>query len=270
MKAKVRFLLGFIVLIAVAIAVPLLAQDAPPGDEELVLVTGPLDLSQGDIRVNGYIIAPSSAFSPALLTQGDYVIITGYLLPDGITIQAVSLELFLTPTPSMTPTFDPNITPTLTPTTDPFATITPTITPSPTATYTATIDPTITCNQPNHPVAQRIAEAFNVTYDEVIAFHCEGFGFGEITRAYLIAQETGTTADDVLDRRRAGEGWGHIMRDSNIHPSDLAPGQAIGRGRGRGNNGNGNNGNNGNGRGNGGGNGNGNNGNGRGNGNGNN
>jgi hypothetical protein len=174
------------------------------------------------------------------------------------------------------------------------------------------------CNREGHPVATRISEAFGVTYEEVIAMHCDGFGFGEITRAFLLAEASACddegnggaeateepceelTAQDFLDRKAAGEGWGHIIRDSGVHPSDLAPGRGFrqteetetlaedtqGNGNGNGNgggNGNGNGGGNGqgngrgngqgngrgNGRGNGGGNGNGNgNGNGGGNGNG--
>ena len=116
-----------------------------------------------------------------------------------------------------------------------------------------------------------------MTYEEIIGWHCAGFGFGEIARAYLLADAAGVAAATYFAQRQAGMGWGEILRQADVHPSQLAPGQVIrpnddddddGAGRNNGNNGNGN-GNNGNGNGNGNnGNGNGNNGNGNGNGNG--
>jgi len=109
------------------------------------------------------------------------------------------------------------------------------------------------CNREGHPVATRIAEAFDASYDEVMTMHCDGFGFGEIARAFLLAEgsEHGSSAQDFLDRKAAGEGWGHIIHDSGMHPSDLAPGRGFrqtdeetsntrGNGNGRGNGGGGN------------------------------
>lgn len=297
----VALLVGLLLIGAVAL--PSLAQTATPtptvtpDPTTLVLVIGSLDLTSGQIVVGGYVIVPVSGLPSVSLQQGDLVIITGYLQPDGITVQAVTFELFVdepdgTQTPTLT--FTPSATPDLTQT----MTLTPALTFTPTVEVTETLEP---CNFPNQPVAQRIAEAFHVTYEEVIAQHCAGFGFGEITRAYLLAEATGETPQYYLNLKASGLGWGQIVRDTGIHPSELAPGQvhrggydseatpdpetsadldAQGNGRGNddcpgnscnapgqnnGGNGNGNNGNNG-GNGNGRGNGNGNNGNGRGNG----
>src|SRR4051794_18591555 len=125
----------------------------------------------------------------------------------------------------------------------------------------------------------KIAATFNVSYDEVMAFHCDGNGFGEIVRAYALAAAgtDGKTAADYLALHKSGKGWGQIVKDSGVKPSDLAPGRLLkdkgddsltvtpaanttkpGHGNGNGNGGNGN--------GNGHGNGNGGNGNGGGNG----
>lgn len=235
-----RYALYLLILaLLLAVALPLLAQTPTPDPAGLVVVVGNVDLTQGVIMVNNYIIAPASAFEPSILRQGDLVVVVGYLLPDGVTIQAISLELFagtMTPTPNLT------WTPTFTPT--PNLTITPTFTPPPSATPVDT-----TCARENHPVANRLADDFGVSYDEIISWHCMGFGFGEIARAYLLADATGVPAATYFAQRQAGMGWGEIMRQADVHPSQLAPGQVIRPhgddrpGRGNGNNGNGNNGN---------------------------
>ena len=193
-------------LLVAAVALPLAAQTATPDPDSLVLVIGPVDLSSGDIVVADYIIAPAGAFTPSVLHQGDVVIITGYLLPDGITVQALTFEFFVEP--EVTPEVTLEVTPEVT------LEVTPEVTATPEA-----------CNFPNHPVALRIAEAFDVSYEEVIAQHCAGFGFGEITRAYLIAAQTGEDVQTYFDMRGGGQGWGQIVRETGIHPSQLAPGQ---------------------------------------------
>ena len=184
-------MLSVVLLFVAAVALPLAAQTATPDPESLVLVMGPVDLTSGDIVVADYIIAPAGAFTPSVLHQGDVVIITGYLLPDGITIQAVTFEFFVEPEETPEATETPESTPEATETPEATLEVTPEVTPEATLEVTPEVTPTEeVCNFPNHPVALRISEAFNVTYEEVIAWHCQGFGFGEITRAYLLADAT--------------------------------------------------------------------------------
>jgi hypothetical protein len=79
-----------------------------------------------------------------------------------------------------------------------------------------------------HPVATALAAEFDVDYDTIMEWHCDGFGFGEIARALLIAEQAeDTTAEDILARKAAGEGWGQIKKDYDIQPGDLAPGRVI-------------------------------------------
>ncbi len=81
-----------------------------------------------------------------------------------------------------------------------------------------------------HPVATRLAIAFSpVTYTEIMTWHCNGKGFGEITRAYLIAKmKLGTiTVADIFKKRDGGEGWGQIMKELGVNPKDLAAGVVI-------------------------------------------
>jgi hypothetical protein len=94
------------------------------------------------------------------------------------------------------------------------------------------------CERADHPVATRIAEGFDVPYATIIAMHCEGAGFGGIVRAFLLAEaaqdDNGgslvSAAQEFLNRHAAGEGWGQLIRDSGLHPRDLAPGRVFGRG----------------------------------------
>ena len=293
-RSALLYILFALLFIAV---LPLAGQDSGDPvetltDENTILVVGEISFSTaGDIIVNAesgeiFIIAPAGAFTPSIIQAGDTVIIIGTLLPDGQTIQAISFELFVDDEtdPEATPEATAEVTPEITP--EATAEATPEITPE--ATEEPIDEPLATCGNPNHPVAARIAEEFEVSQEEVMAMHCAGNGFGNIARAFLLARavDDGTLPQDFLDMHHNGQGWGNIVRGTGVHPSDLAPGR-IGKGNddsdetettsttqsGRGNgNGNGNNGNgNGNGRGNGNGNGNngnGNNGNGNGRGNG--
>jgi hypothetical protein len=281
MKMK-RFVLALTLvtlLTAAAVAIPLQAQNATPTPRptpapgSVVLVVGPVDFVDGLIVVNNYRIEPAGVFQPAILVEGDMVIVTGIVQADGRTILAQTFEFFgdpvITPTPTVWATSVP-----IGPTPDPR---TPTATPLPTMTPFFTATPEWDdCNQPNHPVGLQLAESFGVSYEEIMNWHCNGFGFGEIARAYLLAAQTERPAQTYFDLKANGMGWGEIVRDAGIHGSEhrtLAPGQVIGNGRGNGNgngqgNGNGNGQGNGNGNGQGNGNGNGN-GNGQGNGNGN-
>jgi hypothetical protein len=98
-----------------------------------------------------------------------------------------------------------------------------------------------TCGSGNtQPVAARLAAAFGVPYAEIMGWHCKGFGFGEIAKAYLLAKKTGKAPGDYFGMRTKGEGWGQIVKDAGVKPQDLAPGQVNkGNGQGNGNKGNG-------------------------------
>ena len=220
-----------VMALGLLLALPLFAQDISPTPTPdpnlLVLISGTIDLSQGDIRVDGYVITPDLAILPENLGHGDIVIVIGYLSPDGITVQATTIELLIED-PTLTPEPTAEVTPEATLEVTPEVTLEPTLEP----TATATVDQ-VACYFPGHPVATRIAEAFNVSYDEVIGWHCQGFGFGEITRAYLLEEQTGVDVEIYMDMRDDGRGWGQIVRESGVHPSDLAPGQIHSGRRGR-------------------------------------
>jgi hypothetical protein len=114
------------------------------------------------------------------------------------------------------------------------ATEVPTEVPTEVATEVATEVPTAvateaaTCGGNNaHPVATRLAAEFNVSYDVIMGWHCQGMGFGNIAKAYLLARKTGKTAAEYLNDKLSGKGWGQIMKDADVKPGELAPGQVI-------------------------------------------
>ncbi len=120
------------------------------------------------------------------------------------------------------------VTGTLTPTVPP-----PTPVPQPTVVVilsTGTPAPTAVtpCDTPQQqPVAMRLADAFDVSYQEIMGWHCRGFGFGEIAKAYLLDEFGDFSVEDVFNLRLSGVGWGEIMKQANVSPSQLAPGKAI-------------------------------------------
>lgn len=221
MRARLALIALFLFAAAMLI-VPLAAQDSVVDDGDLTIVTGAVSFgADGSIIVAGIIIAPASAFNPSMLREGDLVIITGVLLNE-TTLQAITLEFFEDDPAEVTPEPTPEATPEATPEMTPEATleVTPEVTPEPTY---------ATCGNLDHPVAARVAERFGVPVEEVIALHCAGNGYGNIIRAYTLAElaDDGSTAADFLARHQAGEGWGEIMRDSDVDRSELAPGQVL-------------------------------------------
>jgi septal ring-binding cell division protein DamX len=105
-----------------------------------------------------------------------------------------------------------------------------TVAPTAPATVPATAPATqqATCGSGNtHPVASRMADEFGVSYDEIMGWHCKGFGFGEIAKAYLLAKKTGKLPGDYFAMRSAGKGWGNIFKEEEVKPRDLAPGAVI-------------------------------------------
>jgi hypothetical protein len=85
-----------------------------------------------------------------------------------------------------------------------------------------------------HPVLLLLAEAFQVPYDELDALHEDGFGIGEISRLYLIAEEADTEVAEIIQLREEGFNWAEIIEQFPVLSSDdLALGIIIGDGRGQ-------------------------------------
>ena len=80
------------------------------------------------------------------------------------------------------------------------------------------------------PVATRLSKDFDVSYSEIMTWHCQGFGFGEIARAYVLAQNSKLTVEEIFAERKAGKGWGQIFADEGLKVGDLS-GNPIGKGK---------------------------------------
>lgn len=309
-----KWMSGLRLLTAAAIllfimVLPAFAQETEDGEETvveqdgLVIVTGTLTFEDDSILVAGYVIAPAGAFIPADYEDGDKVIVTGVLLPDGETIQAISIELFnngveeeCDPEIDLDCDVEEECDPAVDTDCDVEEECDPAVDTD--CDVEEECDPAVDteCDEeeddeeevelPDAPcataaghVGQRIANDFGVTVEEVMALRCDGYGFGEIVLALSLANGDADKLDEILAMREDGYGWGRIKKLAWKDEDQTALVGPAGRGKGRlldkvprearlvrevgGGNGNGN----GNGRGNNGNNGNGkgNNGNGRGN-----
>jgi ABC-type glycerol-3-phosphate transport system substrate-binding protein len=87
------------------------------------------------------------------------------------------------------------------------------------ATVTTTVEPTEESKQ----VPQAIADYFEVEVSAVVAWHTQGYGYGEIVKAYALAKETGKTVEEIFAMFDAGKGWGEIIKDLGLQPGKLEP-----------------------------------------------
>jgi hypothetical protein len=98
-----------------------------------------------------------------------------------------------------------------------------------------------------HPIVAAIAARYNVDYEDVLAWFCEdGLGLGQIALALHTASvlaeieddgnngldDEPVTAQDLLEMRMEGAGWGQIWHDLGFvgRPRGESMGLALGRG----------------------------------------
>ncbi|MBN1120571.1 MAG: hypothetical protein JXJ17_05795, partial [Anaerolineae bacterium] len=94
-----------------------------------------------------------------------------------------------------------------------------------------------------HPAAEKIADTYGVSYDQVMGWFCDGFGFGEIILALSATEETGISTDELLAMKAEGTGWGNVWKEIGLsrgHGQDedfVPPGQEnkeeMGQGQGQ-------------------------------------
>jgi hypothetical protein len=125
-----------------------------------------------------------------------------------------------TPTPTITATAV--ITETLTPTVTGTVTMTPTSGPSPTPSPTTTAVTDCTGANPQ-PKGMSLSREFGVSYEEIMGWFCQGFGFGEIDLAYSLSREAGVPVASIFDMRRSGLGWGEIKQELSPKPTKDNP-----------------------------------------------
>jgi hypothetical protein len=126
-------------------------------------------------------------------------------------------DLTETPTVTETPTNTPDLTET--PMVTEMPTDTPDLTETPTVTETPSDTPDLTetiCTgaQP-HPTGTRLAARYSATYEEIMGWFCQGFGFGEIELAYSLSWASQNmhnykTPAEIFAMKASGMGWGEI------------------------------------------------------------
>lgn len=81
-----------------------------------------------------------------------------------------------------------------------------------------------------HPVATCLAEYFGADYEELMAYHDSGVGFGLLARAYFLASalaDEGFTVEDILAMHESGEGFGYFLHEYGIHPGSYSLGAIM-------------------------------------------
>ncbi len=74
----------------------------------------------------------------------------------------------------------------------------------------------------DHPVGLALATFFEVMYHEIMTWHEDGIGFGNIAKAYFVAEAVGEdelTAEQILQDKLSGMGWGQLMKHLGLSPS---------------------------------------------------
>jgi hypothetical protein len=93
----------------------------------------------------------------------------------------------------------------------------PSLEPVPEETPTPVPVPRVTpdfCNSDLiHPTGIRLAGRYNVLYDEIMIWFCNGFGFGEIDLAYSLAEQTEIQVKDIFEMKEPGKAWGQIKKE---------------------------------------------------------
>ncbi len=63
-----------------------------------------------------------------------------------------------------------------------------------------------------HPTGVKLAQKLSASYEDVMSWYCQGYGFGEIALAYRISHEADVTVADIFSQSASGLGWGEILR----------------------------------------------------------
>lgn len=77
-------------------------------------------------------------------------------------------------------------------------------------------------NGKQHPDALALAEKYDVSYEDVISFYCQGFTFGEIDLVFEISKESGKLVDDLFSLRTSGLEW-DVIRDEFMPEETITP-----------------------------------------------
>jgi hypothetical protein len=165
--------------------------------------------------------ATSSAFTPAPTPTSQQ----GLSVQVIIVHQESNTQEQVPPPPPQEPPPQPPAVPTLVPTAEPplppVPTVVPTVEPTPPALPTAEPplpEPATPTPAPaegaekRHPRGETIADKYGISYEEVMGWNSQGFGFGDIDRAYDLSREKGISADSIFTMLGSGMSWGEIKK----------------------------------------------------------
>jgi hypothetical protein len=74
------------------------------------------------------------------------------------------------------------------------------------------------CTQADpHPVAERLAESYEVPYEDIMTWFCDGnYGMGEIMLALKTGEKMDVPAADLLERKTELGGWGKVWQELGL------------------------------------------------------
>lgn len=67
-------------------------------------------------------------------------------------------------------------------------------------------------HEKQHPVGLKLAEKYGVSYEEIMGWFCQNFGFGEIDLAYEMSLQSGISVEELFAMKADGTGWGNIRK----------------------------------------------------------
>ena len=80
-----------------------------------------------------------------------------------------------------------------------------------------TENPETNCSAINpHPVAEGMAETFDITYDEVMVLYCDGYAFSDLLLAYETTQLVDQSAEELLSLLETRT-WEEIWDDLGLN-----------------------------------------------------
>jgi hypothetical protein len=65
-----------------------------------------------------------------------------------------------------------------------------------------------------------IADFFDLDVAQVQTWHDQGLGYGEIARAYFLAQLSGKSVEYVMILYQGGLGWGEVAKELGLAPGN--------------------------------------------------
>jgi hypothetical protein len=69
-----------------------------------------------------------------------------------------------------------------------------------------------------HPVGQKLADAYDVPYEDIMGWFCDdNFGFGEIKLALQAAEALDVLPEDLLAMKDELGGWGQVWKELGSH-----------------------------------------------------